>query len=112
LFSVKVTEKPPSGTGTAMAHGVLQPGPKVVRASAPDGTDSSWSCTIGGAGFKASQENEEHPVRQAPATAIAMTRRMINPSLLLRLAATIPGIDHKSVGTAAQPCGPASLING
>jgi hypothetical protein len=70
-----------SGAGTATEHGVLQPGPSDVRASAPGGVDSSWTCTVGGVGLKASQENEEQPARLAPATAIAMTRRMINPSL-------------------------------
>jgi hypothetical protein len=47
----------------------------------------------GGVGLKASQENEgieEQPPRLAAATAIAMTRRMINPSPL-RPKATIPG---------------------
>jgi hypothetical protein len=81
LFRVKVTVKPPSGAGTEIEHGVLQPGPSEVLASAPGGDDSSWTCTGGGVGRKASMENEEQPARLAPATAIAMTRRMINPSL-------------------------------
>ena len=78
LFSVKVTEKPASATGTAMKQGVLQPGPREVSASAPDGTESSWSCRVGGVDVKASKENEEQPARVNPAAAIAMTRRMIN----------------------------------
>ena len=41
LFIVKVIEKPPSGAGTVSEQGVLQLGPTEVRASAPDGTDSS-----------------------------------------------------------------------
>jgi hypothetical protein len=81
LFIVKVTVKPPSGAGTATEQGVLQPGPTDVRASAPGGIDSSWTWTVGGAGLKASKENEEQPARPNPATAITMTRRMIHPSL-------------------------------
>jgi hypothetical protein len=81
LFSENVTEKPASGAGTATEHGVLQPGPSEVRASAPGGADSSWTCTLGGVGLKESQENEEQPARLTPATAITMTRRMANPSL-------------------------------
>src|ERR1700682_6712075 len=77
LFSVYVTEKPLSGAGTATEQGVLQPGPSDVRASAPCGTDSSWTCTVGGVGLKASKENDEQPARLAPATAITMTRRMV-----------------------------------
>jgi hypothetical protein len=76
-----VTEKPLSGAGTAREQGVLQPGPREVVASAPEGTDSSWICTVGGAGLSESKENEEQPARLAPATAIAMTRRMIHPPL-------------------------------
>jgi hypothetical protein len=41
LFWVKLTEKPLSGGVTATEQGVLQLGPSEVRASAPDGTDSS-----------------------------------------------------------------------
>jgi hypothetical protein len=81
LGNVKVTEKPLSGAGTAIEQGVLQLGPSDVRASAPCGTDSSETCTVGGADLKASMENEEQPARPNPATAITMTRRMINPSL-------------------------------
>ena len=75
-----VTVNPASGEATAIEHGVLQPGPTEVVASAPEGTDSSWTCTGGGADLKESRENEEHPAKLAPATAIAMTRRMINHS--------------------------------
>jgi len=80
LGIAKVTVKPASGAATAIEQGVLQPGPAEVVASAPDGTDSSCICTGGGADFHESRENEEHPARLAPATAIAMTRRMINHS--------------------------------
>jgi hypothetical protein len=59
----------------------LQPGPIEVRASAPGGTESSWTTTVGGVGFKASKENEEQPARLHPATAITMTRRMTYPSI-------------------------------
>jgi hypothetical protein len=76
--SAKVTEKPASGAGTETEQGVLQPGPTEVTASAPDGTDSSWTWTGCGAGFRESQENEEQPARVAPPTAIAMIRRMIH----------------------------------
>ena len=47
----KVTVKP-SGADTETEQGVLQPGPTEVVASAPDGTDSSWTCTGGGADLK------------------------------------------------------------
>jgi hypothetical protein len=77
LFMVKVTEKPPSGAGTAIEQGVLQLGPTEVRASAPGGIDSSWTWTAGGSDLKASKENEEQPARPNPATAITMTRRMV-----------------------------------
>ena len=66
LGSVKVTEKPASGAGTATEQGVLQPGPSEVMASAPEGTDSSWTWIGGGADLKESQENEEQPARQMP----------------------------------------------
>ena len=65
-------------SGTATEQGVLQPGPREVSASAPDGTESSWSCTVEGVDLKASKENEEQPARVNPAAAMAMTRRMIN----------------------------------
>ena len=39
LCSVKVTEKPASGAGTATEQGVLQPGPSEVVASAPGGAE-------------------------------------------------------------------------
>jgi hypothetical protein len=44
-------------------------------------------------------EKEEQPARLNPAAAIAMTRRMINPSLLLRQTATIP---TATIGASAQ----------
>ena len=80
LGLAKVTEKPASGAVMATEQGVLQPGPTEAVASAPDGTDSSWTWTSGGADLKESKENEEHPARLAPATAIAITRRIINHS--------------------------------
>jgi hypothetical protein len=49
-----------------------------VSAPAPDGTESSWTCTVAGVDLKASKENEEQPERLIPAAATAMTRRMIN----------------------------------
>jgi hypothetical protein len=52
LGIAKVTVKPASGEATAIEQGVLQPGPTEVVASAPDGTDSSWTCTGGGADLK------------------------------------------------------------
>jgi hypothetical protein len=62
----------------------MQRGPSEVRASAPGGLDSSWTWTEDGVGLNESKENEgseEQPPRLAPAAAIAMARRMINPSL-------------------------------
>ena len=47
LGIAKVTVKA-SGAGTETEQGVLQPGPTEVVASAPDGTDSSCTCTGGG----------------------------------------------------------------
>ena len=41
LGMLKVTLNPASGAVTETEQGVLQPGPIEVRASAPDGTDSS-----------------------------------------------------------------------
>jgi hypothetical protein len=70
-----------SGAGTATEQGVLQPGPSEVVASAPGGTDSSWTWTGGGVGLRESRENELQPARLSPATAIAMTRRMIKHSI-------------------------------
>jgi hypothetical protein len=75
--SAKVTEKPDSGAGTLTEQGVLQAGPSEVVASAPGGTESSATWTTAGAALKAS-ENEEHPARLIPVTAMAMTRRMID----------------------------------
>lgn len=73
----KVTEKPDSGAGRLSEQGVLQAGPSEVVASAPGGTESSATWTTAGVDLKAS-ENEEHPPRLIPVTAIAMTRRMID----------------------------------
>lgn len=89
LGLAKVTEKPASGAGTSIEQGVLQAGPSEVVASAPGGTDSSATFTIGGADLKESKESDEQPVRLAPVTAIAMIRRMIDHSDL-RQSATIP----------------------
>ena len=52
LGIAKVTVKPASGEATAIEQGVLQPGPTEVVASAPDGTESSWTCTGGGVDLK------------------------------------------------------------
>ena len=65
LGIAKVTAKPASGAGTAIEQGVLQPGPSEVVASAPDGTDSSWTWTGGGVVLKESRENDQHPARLA-----------------------------------------------
>lgn len=91
LGSEYVTEKL-SVAGTATEHGVLQPGPTDVRASAPGGTDSSWTVTVGGVGLNESMENDEQPARPRPATEITMKRRMLNPSNLMRLTATVPAV--------------------
>ena len=102
--------------------GCQEPAPRPSRVSCspvqarcwhrrPAGTESSWTCTVGGVGLKASRENEEQPARLAPATAITMTRRMINPSLNAANRHN-PRRDHRSVRTAAQPCGAGSLIDG
>lgn len=82
LGLAKVTEKPASGAGTSIEQGVLQPGPSDVVASAPAGTDSSATFTSGGVDLKESSDNDEQPARLAAATAIAMTRRMTNHSVL------------------------------
>jgi hypothetical protein len=89
LGIAKVTEKPASGAGTSIEQGVLQAGPSEVVASAPGGTDSSATFTIGGADLKESKESDEQPARLAPVTAIAMIRRMIDHSDL-RQSATVP----------------------
>ena len=52
LGIAKVTVKPVSGAATAIEQGVLQPGPTEVVASAPDGTDSSWTWIGGGVDLK------------------------------------------------------------
>jgi hypothetical protein len=65
LSRVKVTEKLPSGSGVLTEHGVLQPSPKEVRASAPEGVDSSWISNFGGFGL------DVQPAIHRPATAIA-----------------------------------------
>jgi hypothetical protein len=82
LSVTKVTVKSlPSGGVMLIVQGVLQPGPREVRASAPGGVDASWTCTGGGVDLNASHEREEQPARLSPAAAITMTRRMIHPSL-------------------------------
>ena len=80
LGNANVTAKPASGAGTVIEQGVLQPGPSDVVASAPGGTDSSWTWTGGGAGLKESNENDEQPARLIPLKAIAITRRMTGHS--------------------------------
>ena len=100
LGIAKVTAKPASGAGTATEQGVLQPGPSEVVASAPAGTDSSWTWTGGGVGLKESRENELQPARLSPATAIAMTRRMINHSI----AANRRNPQRQTIGVSEQSC--------
>ena len=56
----------PSGSGALTEQGVLQPGPKEVRASAPGGVDSSWISKRGGLAGR-----DEQPARHNPAPAIA-----------------------------------------
>src|ERR1700734_2878718 len=63
---VYVTAKLPSGRGALTEQGVLQPGPKEVRASAPGGVDSSWISKSGGLAGR-----DEQPVRPSPKPAIA-----------------------------------------
>ena len=101
-----MTEKPASGAGTSIEQGVLQAGPSEVVASAPGGADSSATFTSGGADLKESRENDEQPARPAPATAIAMTRRMINHSDL-RQSATIP---MATIGVREQSCNRSGKI--
>ncbi|GEC44838.1 hypothetical protein BJA01nite_24800 [Bradyrhizobium japonicum] len=74
--SAKATVKGASGAGTETEQGVLQPAPSEVVASAPGGLDSSRTWTVGGADLNMSQDIEEQPPRLAPASAIAMKRRM------------------------------------
>ena len=69
------------------------PGPKPSRGSCSPvparswrrprvAPSSSWTCRTGGADLNMSKEGiDEQPARVAPATAIAMTRRMIHPSI-------------------------------
>ena len=66
--SAKVTEKPASGAGTATEHGVLQPGPTEVTASAPDGSDFSWTWIGCGADLREipSEETVESSRRELP----------------------------------------------
>src|SRR5262245_55571515 len=79
LFIEKVTEKPASPAGTLIEQGVLQVCPFEVCASAPEGTDSRLTDTVGGVDLKESSEKEEQPARPSPTTAITTTRRMPNP---------------------------------
>jgi hypothetical protein len=84
LARVKLTLKAPSAlTGTE--QGVVQLGPREVRASAPGGVDSSCTLTAGGGDFNESSENEENELQPANprlAAVITITRRMVHPSLL------------------------------
>ena len=109
LGIANVTEKPASGAGTSIEQGVLQAGPSEVVASAPGGVDSSATFTKGGADLKESNERDEHPARLAPATAIAMARRMTGHSDL-RQSATRP--DHRWTGTELQQSWAKSLPGG
>ncbi len=101
LGRAKLTLKAVSVAGTATEHGVLQVWPVEARASAPEGTESSWSCTTCGAGLSESSENDEQPARAAPDNAITMTRRMT----ATQTAANChnPRTELRSVGNGAQP---------
>lgn len=68
----------------------------------PGGVDTSWSCRAAGGGLlRASErlgngseeEKEVQPVKLNPAAAIAMTRRIINPSLYGP--AKLPALDQR-----------------
>lgn len=64
-------------------QGVRQLGPAEVRASAPDGIDSS--CTVTGAGVELKKsdpgnEKDAHPDKAMPASENTMTRRITHPS--------------------------------
>jgi hypothetical protein len=102
--------------GTETEHGVLQPGPSEVLASAPEGMESIWTETVGGVGLnvkdvRESVENDEQPAKPSPATALTITRRMIHPSLVAANCHS-PRPDHRIVRTPTQPGGPESLIDG
>jgi len=71
---------------------------------------SSWTWTVGGVGLKESVENEEHPARLTPATAIATIPRI--PVTLLRLVATNPRRDLRSVRLSVQSYREGSLRDG
>ena len=112
LGIAKVTEKPASGAGTLTEQGVLQAGPSEVVASAPGGADSSATWTAGGAGFNQSNENEEHPARLAPVTAIATARRMIEHSDWRQDRHNPESANHRSARIALQSNRENSLKNG
>ncbi len=78
LGSVKVTEKPASGRGTATEQGVLQPGPTEVTASAPEGTELQLDLDRLRRRFQGIPGEREQPARDAPPTAMAIIRRMIH----------------------------------
>jgi hypothetical protein len=114
LLRVKATLKLPSVV-TGTEQGVLQLGPREVRASAPGGIESSCTLTVGGGDLNESRENEENelqPAKPRLAAAITMTRRMVHPSLTVAAYRRSPGCDHRSVRPLAQPSGRSSLIFG
>lgn len=111
LLRLNVTEKfsVEDGTGTVTEQGVLQPGPALVVASAPGGTDSNCRFTVCGAGLKISkEEKEEHPPRVKPANAIARNRYMIDPSTVAARRHR-PRRDHREMVRPAQP--PQPLVH-
>ena len=65
---------------TSREQGVLQPGPTEVTASAPGGTESSWTVTGVGAGLNASMENDAQPLSAALAMTTRTTRRITQPT--------------------------------
>jgi hypothetical protein len=82
LSIVKVTVV--GSAGTESEQGVRQLGPDEVRASAPDGIDSSWIVTGDGVELKMPEpgiEKDAHPDKAMPASETTMTRRITHPFL-------------------------------
>jgi len=110
LGIAKVTENPASGAGRLTEQGVLQAGPSEVVASAPGGTDSSATWTMGGAGLKESRENEAHPARLIPVTEIAMTRMMTRRITATLIAASRHNPQWQTIEVPEQGCNRAAQI--
>jgi hypothetical protein len=98
--------------GTVTEHGVLQLGPTDVTASAPDGTESSCTVTVGGADLKASNDIDEQPAKLKLAAAITNTLRMLFLPILMRLRATVPRAELRGVAVPLQPAWSQTLIFG